>query len=107
MATRMRAQPTTRKRQASAKKAAPPKDSAIETLQLAPKARAAAYALKRAHPSITFTSGRRSTRDQARAMAANVVKNRKWIEETYRQSKVCTKCQEWVDTHPDKKKGPK
>jgi hypothetical protein len=29
-----------------------------------------------------FTSGRRDKDDQARAMASNVVKNRKWIGET-------------------------
>jgi hypothetical protein len=90
-------------RRRMAGKAGPPKDPAIEALQLAPKARAAAYALKRAHPSIAFTSGRRSTQDQARAMAGNVVRNRTWIEQTYVPSVVRSQCQEWVDTHRDKK----
>ncbi len=103
MPARKRVGPARGKRRAATAKAVPSEDDAIEALQLAPKARRAAYALKQAHPSIRFTSGRRSTRDQARAMAGNVVKNRKWIEATYRASAVRTKCQEWVDTHRDKK----
>jgi len=78
-------------------------DPAIEALDLAPTARKAAYALKKAHPSITFTSGRRSKDEQASAMAGNVVKNRKWIEQTYVPSTLRTQCQEWVDENPDKK----
>jgi hypothetical protein len=77
-------------------------DPAIEALQLAPVARAAAYALKRAHPSVTITSGRRSKQDQARAMASNVVQNRGWIRQTYLASALCTKCQAWVDAHPER-----
>jgi hypothetical protein len=78
-------------------------DPEIESLHLAPTARAAAYALKKAHPSINFTSGRRGKEDQARAMASNVVKNRNWIEETYLNSPLRKKCQDWVDNHPGKK----
>jgi len=78
------------------------KDPAIEALALADGARKAAYALKKAHPSVTFTSGRRSRADQARAMASNVVKNRKWIEQTYAKSSLTTKCQQWVDKNTDK-----
>jgi hypothetical protein len=78
-------------------------DQEIEALHLASTARAAAYALKKAHPSIKFTSGRRNKEDQARAMASNVVKNRNWIEETYRDSPLRNKCQAWIDGHPDKK----
>ena len=72
-------------------------DSAIEALDLAATARTAAYALKKAHPAVEFTSGRRSKEDQARAMAGNVVDNRKWIEQTYASSTLRTQCQEWVD----------
>ena len=79
-----------------------PEDPEIEALNLAPKARTAAYALKKAHPSIKFTSGRRSKEDQARAMASNVVKNRKWIEETYVSSPLRKKCQDWVNNNPNK-----
>ncbi|MES2355108.1 MAG: hypothetical protein V4568_12055 [Pseudomonadota bacterium] len=78
-------------------------DAEIEALNLAATARKAAYALKAAHPSVKFTSGRRSKEDQARAMASNVVKNRKWIEETYANSTLRTKCQDWVDKNTDKK----
>lgn len=82
---------------------APTMDAAIEALHLAATARAAAYALKLAHPGVAFTSGQRSKEDQARAMSANVVSNRKWIEQTYAKSPLCEKCQEWVDANPDKK----
>jgi len=58
-------------------------DPQIEALDLAVTARIAAYALKKAHPSVKFTSGRRDKADQADAMANKVVKNRKWIEQTY------------------------
>ncbi len=78
-------------------------DPEIESLNLAPTARSAAYALKKAHPSVKFTSGRRDKEEQARAMASNVVKNRKWIEETYLNSPLCKKCQDWVDNHPSKR----
>jgi hypothetical protein len=77
-------------------------DPAIEVLQLAPIARTAAYALKCAHPTVTFTSGRRSKEDQARAMSANVVQNRRWIAQTYLASALCTRCQGWVDVHPER-----
>lgn len=83
------------------KSAAAVTDPAIEALDLATTARAAAYALKKAHPAVVFTSGRRGKVDQASAMASNVVKNRKWIEQTYAASALRTKCQTWVDTHPE------
>src|SRR5580658_3697650 len=78
-------------------------DSAIEALNLAPTAKSAAYELKRLHPQVVFTSGRRSVEDQARAMAGNVAKNRKWIEQTYHTSVVSKACQKWVDNNPTKK----
>ena len=78
-------------------------DPEIEALELSEIARTAAYALKRAHPSIRFTSGRRNKEDQARAMASNVVKNRRWIEQTYRRTLVSAKCQAWIDANPDRK----
>ena len=78
-------------------------DPEIEALDLAETARNAAYALKKAHPSVQFTSGRRNKEEQALAMARNVVKNRKWIEQTYISSTLRTKCQQWVDNNPEKK----
>ena len=80
-----------------------PLDPAIEALNLRGAARNGAYVLKRTHPSVTFTSGRRSKEDQARAMASNVVKKRKWIGETYKPGVVSKACQTWVDQHPDAK----
>jgi hypothetical protein len=88
---------------ATAGATAPDKDPEIEALDLSDTARKAAYALKKAHPAVVFTSGRRNKEDQARAMAGNVVTNRKWIEQTYVSSPLRTKCQEWVDKHPDAK----
>jgi len=89
---------------ATAPAAAPPTtDAAIEALDLAATARAGAYALKAAYPSVVFTSGRRSKEDQARAMSGNVVANRKWIEQTYADSPLRTKCQDWIDANPNKK----
>ncbi len=79
------------------------KDPAIEALELAEPARAAAYALKKAHPAVVFTSGRRSVADQARAMAGNVAANRKWISQTYMPSDTSRKLQKWVDEHKDRK----
>jgi hypothetical protein len=73
----------------------------IEVLNLAPTAKAAAYELKRLHPTVIFTSGRRDKAGQARAMASNVVSNRKWIQQTYMPSEVSSACQKWVDDHPE------
>ena len=80
---------------------APPTDPDIEKLNLRGEAKRAAYALKEAHPSVKFTSGRRGKEDQARAMSANVVKNRKWIEQTYVSTTISRACQKWVDDNPD------
>jgi hypothetical protein len=77
-------------------------DSAIEVLNLSEVAKTAAYLLKTAHPSIIFTSGRRDKQGQATAMAGNVVRNRKWIEETYVANDASRACQNWVDQNPDK-----
>ena len=96
-----RATPTARA--ASAGYVANATDPAIEALNLSVRARKAAYALKKAHPSIKFTSGRRTAAEQASAMASNVIKNRKWIEQTYAKSTLSVKCQAWVDKNPDRK----
>jgi GH24 family phage-related lysozyme (muramidase) len=74
-------------------------DAAIEALDLAPNAKAGAYALKAKHPDIKFTSGRRDRAGQARAMASNVVHNRKWIQQTYASPNKML-LQNWVDSHP-------
>ncbi|HWX43189.1 MAG TPA: hypothetical protein VN345_18730 [Blastocatellia bacterium] len=76
-------------------------DPKIEALKLNDTARQAAYNLKAKHPGIIFTSGRRDKADQARAMASNVIKNHKWIVQTYKPTPVSTACQDWVDQNPD------
>jgi len=77
-------------------------DPEIEALDLSFTAKMGAYALKKAHPGVTFTSGRRNKRDQARAMSENVVLNRKWIEQTYAKTVASDGCQRWIDDNPDK-----
>lgn len=74
-----------------------PKHGDIEALDLVGGAKAAAYSLRVTFPKIKFTSGRRSRADQARAMAANVQANPKWIQQTYKASAVSEACQRWVD----------
>jgi hypothetical protein len=77
-------------------------DAAIEALDLRGRARIAAYALKKAHSTVVFTSGRRGLIDQARAMARNVMKNRKWIDETYATSALSGRCQRFLDINTKK-----
>jgi hypothetical protein len=71
----------------------------IEEMQLAPVAEQAAKLLLQKHPMIQFTSGRRDMRQQAHAMAANIVAlhDRKWIGKTYLAG---AKLQAGVDNHP-------
>ena len=75
-------------------------DPKIEALDLRGFARRGAYTLKAKHPSVVFTSGRRTPVDQARAMAQNVCFNRTWIGQTYRETTASRACQAWVDEHP-------
>jgi hypothetical protein len=84
----------------------PAADPEIEALDLAETAKKAAYELKKKHPSVSFTSGRRDKGEQASAMAENVVLNRNWIKETYAQSAARDACQKWVDDNKDKKSKP-
>src|SRR5260221_4740735 len=72
----------------------------IDALDLAPVARAAAQALKQQFPQVVFTSGRRDRAAQTHAMATNVVQNRNWIQQTYRDTPVRHALQGWVDAHP-------
>lgn len=81
----------------------PVPDDAIEALSLAPVAKTAAYALKKAQPSVKFTSGRRVLADQVRAMASNVVLDRAWIGTTYKDSPLGRRLQAWVHSHPQVK----
>lgn len=75
--------------------------ASVDELDLAASAKAAAQNLQQQFPNdVKFTSGRRSIERQAAAMAPNVVKNRKWIEQTYKASPQRTALQKWVDDHP-------
>lgn len=77
--------------------------NSVDRLNLGPSARAAALALLAKHPGVVFTSGRRDAADQARAMAGNIVWNRRWIAETYRATAERDALQAWVDAHPEAK----
>lgn len=70
-------------------------------LRCAGAAQRAAEALERQFPGIDFTSGRRGVIDQARAMSQNVVRNRRWIAQTYTATAESRALQEWVDAHPE------
>lgn len=63
-------------------------------------AAAGAASLEKQFPGISFTSGRRGVTDQARAMAQNVVKNRRWIVQTYTATAESASLQAWVFNHP-------
>lgn len=78
----------------------------IERLALRGFALRGALALLAKHPDVIFTSGRRTLNEQARAMAGNVVINRRFIAETYLPCKVALACQEWVDANPFMTTGP-
>ena len=72
----------------------------IDELGLEPTAKNAATLLNNKFPQLEFTSGRRTIFQQAHAMAGNVIKNRKWIGQTYLAA---AKLQQWVDQHPEAK----
>lgn len=76
-------------------------DPTIEALNLAEPARSGAYLIKRQHPWVVFTSGRRDAARQAWAMAGNVVRSRPWIGQTYARNPVSIAAQAWVDAHPE------
>lgn len=76
-------------------------DPDIEALDLAPVAKAAAYALRDLHPEVVFTSGRRDKVSQARAMASNIISNRNWVAQTYADTPARAACQRWIDDHPE------
>lgn len=70
----------------------------VDSLDLATHAKACALLLCDSFPDVKFTSGRRSIAQQAKAMAQNVVRNRRWIGETYRHG---ASLQGWIDRHPE------
>ena len=73
----------------------------IEDLGLGATAKAAAQSLLNQFPlDVKFTSGKRSIERQAAAMAPNVLKNRKWIQQTYKDTPERAALQKWVDDNP-------
>lgn len=74
-------------------------DHKIESLDLEPNAKRAAYILKNKYPDIKFTSGRRTRKDQAKAMASNVIKKPMYIAKVYKSSMASKLCQAWVNEH--------
>lgn len=72
----------------------------IEPLELATNAHEAALLLSGHFPTVRYTSGRRGVADQARAMAQNVAKNRKWIGATYVPTSESQRLQLWVSRNP-------
>lgn len=76
-----------------------PATSKTEDLDLVDYAKAAADLLLEKHPGVVFTSGRRNAKQQASAMASNVVSNRKWIRDTYKDTPERAALQKWVDDH--------
>jgi hypothetical protein len=73
----------------------------VAVLRLGDVAARAARVLLAAYPAVVFTSGLRDKAAQARAMASNVVKNRQWIVQTYRDTAAARACQTWVDDHAE------
>lgn len=73
----------------------------IDELDLGESAKAAAQNLQQQFPNdVKFTSGRRSIAQQAAAMAPNIVKNRKWVQLTYKDTPQRAALQKWVDENP-------
>lgn len=73
----------------------------FDELDLGISAQAAAQKLLLQFPDdVKFTSGRRSVARQAVAMAPNVVKNRKWIQQTYKETPQRAALQKWLDDNP-------
>ncbi len=75
--------------------------SDIDRLNLDSDVADKARELRRRAPGVIFTSGRRDIARQARAMAGNVVVNRRWIEQTYRSTTAIQSLQQWVNSHPN------
>ena len=70
----------------------------IAQMKLSRIAREGAERLQAECPWVVFTSGRRDLEEQAHAMAANVMLNRRWVEQTYLHGQPL---QRWIDAHPE------
>lgn len=78
-----------------------PADPAIERLNLSFDTREVAYNLKALVPTVQFTSGLRDVPSQIKAMAENVVKDRRFIAKTYTSTPLSRALQAWIDAHPE------
>lgn len=70
----------------------------LSQLNITGKALAAATQYSLVYPGAVYTSGRRTIDEQAWAMASNIIRNHKWVEQTYVHSAPALACQQWVDT---------
>ncbi len=73
----------------------------VGELQLADYVQEIVERFKADFPDLIFHSGRRDLAQQAQAMAANVVCNRRWIAETYAATPERNALQSWADSHPE------
>lgn len=73
-----------------------------EELNIVDPALSVATELETLFPDAVFTSGRRTSAEQASAMAENVMQNRRWISQTYLPSAISDACQGWVDSNPSR-----
>ena len=72
----------------------------IDEMRLSPNAKRAAQLVLAAHPTVIFTSGRRDVRDQARAMAQNVMHyGTDWLGQTYKNQHMVRSLVDWTHAH--------
>lgn len=56
--------------------------------------------LAKKFPEMVITSARRTISDQARVMAQNEVRERRWVERTYATTRPAQECAAWSAQHP-------
>jgi len=72
----------------------------IYEMHLSANAKRAAQLVLAAHPTVIFTSGRRDVRDQARAMAQNVMHfGTDWLGQTYKNQHMVRSLVDWTHAH--------
>lgn len=75
----------------------------IQEMRLSPNAAKAAALVMKAHPDAVFTSGRRDILDQARVMAANVVRyGPAWLDDTYKNKQIVRVLMTYTEENKDK-----
>lgn len=74
----------------------------INEMRLTANARIAAEMILAKHPKVRFTSGRRSSQAQARAMAANTCRHGiNWLAQTYKDQRMVKCLMAHVSENPD------